>query len=105
MRISDGSSDVCSSDLSCRVFGDPQRIREARPLLQQPGAQLLAFQREGFPVVMEFVPGLPVLRRCVLQIGRASCRERVCQYGVDLGGRRSIKKQKQLQKHEPSYET
>src|SRR3546814_13308516 len=24
------------------------------------------------------------------QIGRASCRERVCQYGVDLGGRRII---------------
>src|SRR3546814_11808666 len=29
-----------------------------------------------------------------LKIGRASCRERVCQYGVDLGGRRIIKKQK-----------
>src|SRR3546814_13199435 len=26
------------------------------------------------------------------QIGRASCRERVCQYGVDLGGSRLIKK-------------
>src|SRR3546814_16329005 len=28
------------------------------------------------------------------EIGRASCRERVCQYGVDLGGRRIIKKKK-----------
>src|SRR3546814_11068411 len=28
------------------------------------------------------------------QIGRASCRERVCQYGVDLGGRRIIKKKR-----------
>src|SRR3546814_20202166 len=27
-------------------------------------------------------------------IGRASCRERVCQYRVDLGGRRNIKKHK-----------
>src|SRR3546814_483341 len=27
----------------------------------------------------------------IAQIGRASCRERVCQYGVDLGGRRVIK--------------
>src|SRR3546814_14129127 len=27
------------------------------------------------------------------QIGRASCRERVCQYGVDLGGCRIINKQ------------
>src|SRR3546814_18864020 len=26
------------------------------------------------------------------EIGRASCRERVCQYGLDLGGRRIIKK-------------
>src|SRR3546814_20336315 len=30
------------------------------------------------------------------QIGRASCRERVCQYGVDLGGRRIIKKKKNM---------
>src|SRR3546814_19290456 len=30
----------------------------------------------------------------MLQIGRASCRERVCQYGVDLGGRRIHKKKK-----------
>src|SRR3546814_13991739 len=30
----------------------------------------------------------------LLQIGRASCRERVCQVRVDLGGRRSIKKKK-----------
>src|SRR3546814_16495989 len=28
------------------------------------------------------------------KIGRASCRERVCQYGVDLGGRRTIKNKK-----------
>src|SRR3546814_19444809 len=28
------------------------------------------------------------------QIGRASCRERVCQFSVDLGGRRKIKKKK-----------
>src|SRR3546814_3575429 len=27
-------------------------------------------------------------RPCVIQIGRASCRDRECQYGVDLGGRR-----------------
>src|SRR3546814_15764871 len=28
------------------------------------------------------------------EIGRASCRERVCQYGVDLGGRRILNKKK-----------
>src|SRR3546814_13550567 len=31
-------------------------------------------------------------RALAKQIGRASCRERVCQYSVDLGGRRIIKK-------------
>src|SRR3546814_12634246 len=36
--------------------------------------------------------------RIVKQIGRASCRERVCQYGVDLGGRRIIKKKKRKKK-------
>src|SRR3546814_16053977 len=31
-----------------------------------------------------------------VQIGRASCRERVCSVRVDLGGRRIIKKKKKL---------
>src|SRR3546814_11654223 len=31
------------------------------------------------------------------QIGRASCRERVCQVRVDLGGRRIIKKKKMIE--------
>src|SRR3546814_11811246 len=34
------------------------------------------------------------------QIGRASCRERVCKYRVDLGGRRIIKKKKHNDKKE-----
>src|SRR3546814_12164929 len=29
-----------------------------------------------------------------VKLGRASCRERVCPYGVDLGGRRIVKKKK-----------
>src|SRR3546814_20211990 len=33
------------------------------------------------------------------KIGRASCRERVCQYGVDIGGRRNIKKQTKRNKN------
>src|SRR3546814_17949115 len=37
------------------------------------------------------------------EIGRASCRERVCQYGVDLGGRRIIKKKKRLNKNNMKY--
>src|SRR3546814_14854046 len=38
--------------------------------------------------------------RTSAQIGRASCRERVCQYGVDLGGRRIIKKKKRTSDEE-----
>src|SRR3546814_16113965 len=30
------------------------------------------------------------------ETGRASCRKRVCQYGVDLGGRRIIKKKQHI---------
>src|SRR3546814_18547877 len=30
----------------------------------------------------------------IAEIGRASCRERVCQYRVDLGGRRILKKKR-----------
>src|SRR3546814_21009853 len=34
----------------------------------------------------------PAKEQEVVEIGRASCRERVCQYRVALGGRRLIKK-------------
>src|SRR3546814_2149534 len=68
MRISDWSSDVCSSDLS----------RLADGLTWLPSASL-----DGCPLRFEFQalcrislsPPAPEL-----QIGRASCRERVCQY-------------------------
>src|SRR3546814_11322471 len=100
MRISDWSSDVCSSDLIGPL--DPA---------QQPAALAVlggGHPRDGFqaPVVgeleqahvVELQPGilavcvfLPVLRveenvalarpqSGKLEIGRASCRERVCQY-------------------------
>src|SRR3546814_14482690 len=38
----------------------------------------------------------------LLKIGRASCRERVCQVRVDLGGRRIIKKKKSTDKSKRS---
>src|SRR3546814_3648071 len=64
MRISDWSSDVCSSDLL-----DVQRavdlelcVEAGEPVL--PGADRHVVQR----------------REVLDQIGRASCRERVCQY-------------------------
>src|SRR3546814_4922515 len=77
MRISDWSSDVCSSDLAklldevtpdgfcyrvdlrLRPFGNAGRVALSFAAMEQ------YFQREG---------------RDWEQIGRASCRERVCQY-------------------------
>src|SRR3546814_20510851 len=81
MRISDWSSDVCSSDL----LGELER-REPALLLDQhaPGEwQDAAEARQADPQEGE-----------EQQIGRASCRERVVSVRVDLGGRRIIKQKK-----------
>src|SRR3546814_5570757 len=61
MRISDWSSDVCSSDLCTAALGGA-----GRRMLAHKGV-----------VVIHQVPGDLASRE---QIGRASCRERVCQY-------------------------
>src|SRR3546814_2217611 len=63
MRISDWSSDVCSSDL-----------------LDIAGAFLLLVARL-VPLRPPVAYYVTVLTIGPLQIGRASCRERVCQYG------------------------
>src|SRR3546814_19867707 len=77
MRISDWSSDVCSSDLS--LVG------------RQAGQHRLVELRGRQPQVARLcqIPG--TLQQ---EIGRASCRERVWSVRVDLGGRRLIKKKK-----------
>src|SRR3546814_4071606 len=64
MRISDWSSDVCSSDLRAEHARRPRRVRRARGF--HPSADACRARRY----------------RCRLrqEIGRASCRERVCQY-------------------------
>src|SRR3546814_12568380 len=99
MRISDWSSDVCSSDL-VREFGkdagmavytvaqvkinDGERYEKYRErfgaVLQQYDGRLVA--ADDNPVVQE---GQWSYEKIVIlefadQIGRASCRERVCQY-------------------------
>src|SRR3546814_3844542 len=73
MRISDWSSDVCSSDLACQA---------ARAVLRGLGPSVGGVvlvgalgQRAGQPV--HIGDGGEMLGH---QIGRASCRERVCQY-------------------------
>src|SRR3546814_2277661 len=71
MRISDWSSDVCSSDLMKKGHGHG-RARAPTPWF------VIGF------IVMILFNSLGVLpeeaRHGLVQIGRASCRERVCQY-------------------------
>src|SRR3546814_2847627 len=67
MRISDWSSDVCSSDLQRHAGARTAAHRDRRPALFQLAIELARageHQRH--------------LRQG--EIGRASCRERVCQY-------------------------
>src|SRR3546814_4899005 len=78
MRISDWSSDVCSSDLRERI-DDLDVLDVAR---DDAGARVLDLR------IVRALPGeanvlggerIAVVKLDV-QIGRASCRERVCQY-------------------------
>src|SRR3546814_6268905 len=64
MRISDWSSDVCSSDLFCRA---------PRPSSLSP-----LNRKRRLPCAL--CPDAAAHPIPTLQIGRASCRERVCQY-------------------------
>src|SRR3546814_16195197 len=89
MRISDWSSDVCSSDLGTRGAGGAgtRRVRAAAAA-QRAVAVALPLRPDGVAVALAY------LRRAATdaeglttaldlrheRIGRASCRERVCQY-------------------------
>src|SRR3546814_8210472 len=79
MRISDWSSDVCSSDLEAAEV-EAAAARSATQLLlfrdtnqRVRGVRLSVIER------VEEVPALALFESAG-EIGRASCRERVCQY-------------------------
>src|SRR3546814_10076098 len=90
MRISDWSSDVCSSDLIARrpvlldrhAFLAPARCgpqpgqsaRPQQPLVADAGDEVRPPARDACRQRAQALAE-------VEQIGRASCRERVCQYG------------------------
>src|SRR3546814_12651658 len=109
MRISDWSSDVCSSDLFVRLRGlkpgvakaiselldlngGVEVLARAREVLKGAGEETLAALKLVDRIVRELraeMPKLPIhidlaeLRGYSYhtgKIGRASCRERVCQY-------------------------
>src|SRR3546814_1183665 len=83
LRISDWSSDVCSSDLAQR----PGELRQAEALARprRPALQQVLLAGARLRLHLGFV-ALPVdrdarrHRPALLELGRASCRERVCRY-------------------------
>src|SRR3546814_16480897 len=87
MRISDWSSDVCSSDLQGflrRIRGKAGDPGGAVDDLRDPGDGHVAlgqFDLEARIVAEREAGAAPALRQQQAeQIGRAPCRERVCQY-------------------------
>src|SRR3546814_2435539 len=117
MRISDWSSDVCSSDLWKQPSGSTPIPQQRDILAQEEGRVLLMLAQKwgnNTPTAPSFAKYDPFSGRCkalynaghihynpegqavelnpvvadrkegrlpLSQIGRASCRERVCQYG------------------------
>src|SRR3546814_7231155 len=96
MRISDWSSDVCSSDLLLHVgmnIPDKDRLCAEAARVLKPGGVFGVYDvmwvGDGaltFPVAWaatagtSFVADPATYRRALEEIGRASCRDRVCQY-------------------------
>src|SRR3546814_11545288 len=97
MRISDWSSDVCSSDLNAGDSGRTliklpevvaNRASEA-PSISADGNLLIYRDRSPISKSQDLVPlyrptatdtDIDTIRVYERKIGRASCRERVCQY-------------------------
>src|SRR3546814_8222054 len=81
MRISDWSSDVCSSDLERAQKKKDKEFNRDILYRHAVGPKVLAL---GPYSISLFVRGQPLEARLRVavqtKIGRASCRERVCQY-------------------------
>src|SRR3546814_2786624 len=84
MRISDWSSDVCSSDLLAdREGGAVSGVLRGRRLLAVPGLQHEQSDDRGHCIERGVICLAHMVDHgcgCGSTIGRASCRERVCQY-------------------------
>src|SRR5439155_7309625 len=86
----DWSSDVCSSDLNGRG-GDGGEVRIAlAPEIDHPHAKLIRTSPPSPPRPLISLPLLLMLAAVALEIGRASCRERVWV----AGGAESVTKKK-----------
>src|SRR3546814_4649336 len=86
MRISDWSSDVCSSDLPLAEEGVDEAglagVELAGDHQQEQPRELLGRLAETLEIggLNVGAEGLEGAREAPQQIGRAACRERVCQY-------------------------
>src|SRR3546814_4823111 len=86
MRISDWSSDVCSSDLRPiigHILADVAELKpeEVRLVVGYRGDTVERYARSAFPnLPVRIVWQNEQLGLGHAEIGRASCRERVCQY-------------------------
>src|SRR3546814_12829510 len=109
MRISDWSSDVCSSDLFVRLRGlkpgvakaiselldlngGVEVLARAREVLKGAGEDTLAALKLVDRIVRELRAEMPKLPIHIDQTGRASCWERGCPVRVEFGGRWIITK-------------
>src|SRR3546814_4980129 len=77
MRISDWSSDVCSSDLKTHIAETPVELYQR---LTEGSERLPILDDVQVTIVNTREKAREVLAKLKEQIGRASCRERVCQY-------------------------
>src|SRR3546814_7903795 len=78
MRISDWSSDVCSSDLTAHAVNDAAVLTELTVRwVRESGLPAIVVPEMSYAVELarDWFGDLPDD-----EIGRASCRERVCQY-------------------------
>src|SRR3546814_19260943 len=92
MRISDWSSDVCSSDLLAGDAGEDFGNMEGL------GQEALDFARARDGQLVLFAQFIHA-ENGNDEIGRASCRERVCQYVKSSVVAVSLKKQKYITVH------
>src|SRR3546814_13604326 len=113
MRISDWSSDVCSSDLHQLALAFAfsllpivlvYNITHYYTLMFTQGVKIISLLSDPFGWGWNLFGTAGLLRAPILpsmsmvwhtqEIGSASCRERVCQYGWSPGGAGSLKKKK-----------
>src|SRR3546814_2935616 len=81
MRISDWSSDVCSSDLSAQQLVEVASRRQHEQVAADLAKELAADGRLRLAPHSSQLPASSIqLDDGTAQIGRASCRERGCQY-------------------------